>query len=63
MILNFKPNKSRTRTTVSELLSRGRKKRLGVIRINRGSADDVFVVARPLSAVKLESVVFWMAHN
>jgi hypothetical protein len=61
MVIHFKPNKSRTHTTITELLPRGRRRLLGVIRRTRKGLS--FVSTGSLTVAALESVAFYMAEN
>jgi hypothetical protein len=64
MLTKWKSNKSRTRTTVTQLYP-GRRKVLGTIR-PLGSRDPnakpVFMAARPLTAAQLDTVQVIMAE-
>jgi hypothetical protein len=60
MLTKWKSNKSRTRTTVTQLAP-GRRKVLGTIRRIRSSAEARFVAARPLTAAQLDTVQVIMA--
>jgi len=72
MLLHYKSNARRTRTTVTEVPPRGRRRVLGVIRSRRRTAvwsvvpetgSTEFVAARPLTAAALDSVAFTMVRG
>jgi hypothetical protein len=60
MLTKWKSNKSRTRTTVTQLYPEGRRKVLGTIR--RTMKGPVFVAAKPLTAAQLDTVQVIMAE-